>query len=146
MKELVFESGVVTYSINGKFEVSFNPADRDFVERFYDTFDQLGQTQEKYANRPDSGGDVKESFRLAMERDEEMSNTIDALFRAPVCKNVLGDMSPCAFADGFPVWMNLMLSILDEIFENLDDVQKRVDPRIEKYTAKYQKYAVKYHR
>ena len=33
MKELNFESGLVTYSLNGQCEVSFNPTDSNFVER-----------------------------------------------------------------------------------------------------------------
>lgn len=35
MKELNFESGLVTYSLNGKCEVSFNPTDSNFIERLY---------------------------------------------------------------------------------------------------------------
>ena len=36
MKELNFDSGLVTYSLNGKCEVSFNPTDSNFVELFGD--------------------------------------------------------------------------------------------------------------
>ena len=75
-----------------------------------------------------------------------MGKVLDGLFNAPVCETVFGSMSLCAFANGFPVWLNLMLSILDEIEANIGDIQKQADPRIAKYKAKYQKYAAKFHR
>ena len=115
MRELTFDSGVVSYSLNGKCEVSFNPADRAFAERFYNAV-------------------------------EEMQKVLDGLFDAPVCAAVFGDMSLCAFANGFPVWLNLMLAILDEIEANIGDIQKQADPRIAKYKAKYQKYSARYHK
>lgn len=73
-------------------------------------------------------------------------DTEDGLFGAPVCEAVFGSMSLCAFANGFPVWLNLMLSILDEIEANIGDIQKQADPRIAKYKAKYEKYAAKFHK
>ena len=33
MKELNFDTGLVTYDLNGKVEVTFNPSDSNFVER-----------------------------------------------------------------------------------------------------------------
>lgn len=146
MKELVFDSGVGSYSINGKCEVSFNPADHVFAERFYNAFDDMGKLQDEYAKRADALHDPSEAFSLARQRDGEMGKILDSLFNAPVCEAVFGNMSLCAFANGFPVWLNLMLSILDEIEANIDDIQKQADPRIAKYKAKYQKYAAKYHR
>ena len=46
MKELNFESGLVTYSLNGQCEVSFNPTDSNFVERLYSAFEDLDKKQE----------------------------------------------------------------------------------------------------
>lgn len=146
MKELNFDSGLVSYSINGKCEVSFNPADRSFTERFYNTFDELGKIQDNYSKKAEELKEPTEAFALARQRDEEMSNVLDGLFGVPVCAAVFGDMSLCAFANGFPVWLNLMLVILDEIEANIGDIQKQADPRIAKYKAKYQKYAAKYHK
>ena len=48
MKELNFDSGLVTYSLNGKCEVSFNPTDSNFVERLYSAFEDLDKKQESY--------------------------------------------------------------------------------------------------
>jgi len=146
MKELVFDSGVVSYSFNGKCEVSFNPADHAFAERFYNAVDEMGKLQDEYAKKAEARQGPEGAFDLARERDVEMSKVLDGLFNAPVCEAVFGSMSLCAFANGFPVWLNLMLSILDEIEANIGDIQKQADPRIAKYKAKYQKYAAKYHK
>ena len=48
MKELSFDSGLVTYSLNGKCEVSFNPTDSNFVEKLYSAFEELDKKQEGY--------------------------------------------------------------------------------------------------
>ena len=129
MKELSFSSGVVEYQINGGAVVSFNPADREFVERFYSTFEKMGTLQDEYAKKA--------------ETLQEPGKVLDGLFDVPVSEAVFGGMSLCAFADGFPVWMNFMLAVLDEIEANIGDIQRQADPRIAKYKAKYQKYAAK---
>lgn len=144
MKELTFDSGIVEYKINGAAVVAFNPADRAFVERFYNTFDALEKTQDEYSKKAAALEDHRGSFALAHERDDAMTEILDGLFHQPVCQAVFGDMSLCAFANGFPVWLNLMLIILDEIEGNIGDIQKQADPRIAKYKAKYAKYAAKF--
>lgn len=146
MKELNFDSGVVSYSLNGKCEVSFNPADRVFAERLYNTVDEMGKLQDEYAKKAEELQGPEGVFDLARERDVEMGKVLDGLFNAPVCEAVFGSMSLCAFANGFPIWLNLMLSILDEIEANIGDIQKQTDPRIAKYKAKYAKYAAKFHK
>ena len=146
MRELTFDSGVVSYSLNGKCEVSFNPADRVFAERFYNTVDEMGKLQDEYTKKAKALQGPEGVFDLARERDVEMGKVLDELFNAPVCEAVFGSMSLCAFASGFPVWLNLMLSILDEIEVNIGDIQKQADPRIAKYKAKYAKYAARYHK
>lgn len=146
MKELVFDSGVVSYSLSGNCEVSFNPADHAFAERFYSAIDEMWKLQDEYAKKAEALQDPGEAFSLAKERDVEIGKVLDGLFNAPVCAAVFGSMSLCAFANGFPVWLNLMLSILDEIEANIGDIQKQADPRIAKYKAKYQKYTARYHK
>lgn len=146
MKELTFDSGVISYSLNGKCEVSFNPADRSFTERFYNAFDELGAIQDSYTKKGEEIEDPSGAFDLARQRDDAMIKVLDSLFDVPVCAAVFGNMSPCAFASGFPVWLNLMLAILDEIEDNIGDIQKQADPRIAKYKAKYQKYTARLHK
>lgn len=146
MKELSFDSGLSSYSLNGKCEVIFNPTDELFFNRFFDALDSLGGIQEEYGKRPTPGTSA-ERFEAASERDRKMREVIDGLFGAPVCESVFEGVSLCAFSDdGLPVWMNLMFSVLDEILEYMDETEQKINPCISKYTDKYKKYAAKYHK
>lgn len=139
MPELKFETGLVTYSLNGKCEVSFNPTDSAFVERLFNTFDALDKKQEVYKAEIEKTADNKEIFVIARKRDAEMRAMIDDTLNAKVCDALFGEMNVYALADGLPVWCNLMLSIMDEIDTTFAREQKRTNPRIAKYTAKYHK-------
>lgn len=112
MKELSFDSGLVSYSLNGKCEVSFNPADRSFAERFYNAFDEMGKLMESYAKKAEELKDPSGAFALARQRDEEMGKVMDGLFHVPVCAAVFGEMSLCAFANGFPAWLKDRKSVV----------------------------------
>ena len=139
MKELNFESGLVTYSLNGKCEVTFNPTDSNFVERLYSAFEVLDKKQESYKAQIEKMGDKKEIFRFARERDAEMRGIIDDLFDVPDSDALFGGMNVYAIAAGLPVWCNLMLAVMDEIDTTFSREQKATNPRIAKYTAKYKK-------
>lgn len=143
MPELKFETGLVTYSLNGKCEISFNPGDHEFVERFCDSFEKIESIMKEYGEKSESVEPGKEIFDLARKRDSEIQKVIDDLFSVPVCESVFGSMSVCAIADGFPVWLNLMLAITDEIEKNTGEIQRKADPRVEKYTEKYKKYNIR---
>lgn len=139
MKELNFESGLVTYSLNGKCEVSFNPTDSNFVERLYAAFEELDKKQEWYKAQIEKMANKREIFDFARERDTEMRGIIDGVFDAPVSDAVFGGMNVYAVAGGLPVWCNLMLAVMDEIDTTFSREQKLTNPRIAKYTAKYRK-------
>lgn len=140
MKDLNFDSGVVTYSLNGKCEVSFNPTDSNFVERIYTAFNDLDKKQDEYKNRIEKMADKKEIFEFARERDAEMRTIIDGVFETPVCDAVFGGMNIYAMASGLPAWVNLMLAVMDECDTTFARDQKATNPRIAKYTAKWSKY------
>lgn len=140
MKELNFDSGLVSYSLNGKCEVSFNPTDSNFVERLYAAFEELDKKQEGYKAQVEKMADKKEIFEFAKERDAEMRGIIDGVFEVPVSDAVFGGMNVYAIANGLPVWCNLMLAVMDEVDSTFAREQKATNPRIAKYTAKYQKY------
>ena len=46
MNTLNFDTGVVTFLVNDKAEISFNPTDSNFVERLFRTFDDLDKRQD----------------------------------------------------------------------------------------------------
>lgn len=139
MKELNFDSGLVTYSLNGKCEVSFNPTDSNFVERLFKTFDDLDKKQEVYRADVEKASDSREVFEVARKCDAEMRAMVDEAMGTPVCDALFGDMNVYAMADGLPVWANLMLAIMDEIDTSFAKQKKLTDPRVAKYTSKYHK-------
>lgn len=139
MKELNFESGLVTYALNGKCEISFNPTDTNFVERLYTAFETLDKKQEWYKTQVEKIAGKKEIFDFAREQDAEMRRIIDGVFEAPVSDALFGGMNVYAVANGFPVWCNLLLAVMDEIDTAFTREQKLTNPRISKYTGKYNK-------
>ena len=61
MKELNFETGLVTYSLNGgKCQLSFNPTDSNFVEKLFNAFDTLDKKQEAYKAERQQAGDFRD--------------------------------------------------------------------------------------
>ena len=137
-KSLQFNSGLVTYEINGVCKLSFNPTDAAFVERLYKAFDELDKKQEAYRTEI-SGVSKKEVFDIARQRDKEMRDMIDSIFESPVSDPIFGNMNVYAMADGLPVWANLILAIMEEIDTSLTAEQQKSNPRLEKYTSKYKK-------
>lgn len=139
MKELVFDTGLVSFSINGCCEVSFNPTDTVFVKRLFDAFDTLDKKQDAYKAEIEKIADKKQIFEIARHRDEEMREIIDGVFDAPVSDALFGNMNVYALANGLPVWCNLMLAVMDEVDTTFAKEQKFTDARIKKYTEKYHK-------
>lgn len=139
MTELNFETGIVTFTVNGKCDVSFNPTDSAFVERLYAAFEELDRRQDEYKAQVEKAAGKKEIFGLARERDKEIRDIIDGVFGRPVSADVFGGMSTYAIANGFPVWCNFLLAVMDEIDTTFAREQKATNPRIQKYTSKYHK-------
>lgn len=135
-KKLSFSDGLVSYDLNGKFELTFNPTDSAFVERLFNTFDALDKKQEEYRAEVEKA-DRREVFEIARKRDAEMRDMIDSALEAPVCAAVFSSMNVYALADGLPVWANLLLAIMDEIDTSFAREQKQSDIRIRKYSEKY---------
>lgn len=139
MSTLNFETGLVTYEINGKCEVSFNPTDSAFIERLYAAFETLDKKQDAYKAQVEKLANKKEIFGFAKECDAEMRKIIDGVFEKPLCEALFGGMSVYSVASGLPVWCNFLLAIMDEVDTTFTRERKTTDSRIAKYTAKYHK-------
>lgn len=139
MKELNFATGLVAYKVNGKCEISFNPADNAFVGRLFNTFDGLAkrQDQAEVENQEMSGAEL---FAVAEQRDKEMRQAIDDIFGEPVCGKVFGNQDVYALADGLPLWCNFLMAIIDEVDAAVTAQQKQTSPRVQHYMNKYAKY------
>lgn len=137
MTELKFETGLVTFALNGRTEITFNPTDSAFVERLFNAFDTLDKRQEAYKAEVERTADKREIFETARKMDAEMREIIDAALGGGVCAAVFGEMNVYALADGLPVWANLMLAVMDEVDGTFAREQKATNPRVAKYTKKY---------
>lgn len=143
MKELTFETGLMTYSLNGACEVRFNPTDTAFARRLFDAFDALEQRQEGYQQQAAALREPREIFAFARERDQEMRQLLDGLLGAGTSDAIFGEMDLYAMAGGLPVWCNLLLALMDEMDAALAREKKAADPRLKKYLDKYRRQAKK---
>lgn len=141
MAELIFDTGLKTYKVNGGQEISFNPADVSFVKRLYNAFNELSEGQDGVIAPDETDG--KKMFELAEQKDRAMREKIDAIFGEPICDKVFGSMSVYALAGGLPLWCNFLLAVIDEIDAAVSEEQRAANPKIEKYMAKYAKYQKK---
>lgn len=139
MKELNFETGLVTYKVNGSAEISFNPGDVGFVERLFNTFDSLAKRQDS-AEAENNQVEGAALFALAKRRDKEMRAEIDSIFGDAVCDRIFGNVNVFTQADGMPLWCNFLMAVIDEIDASVDGMQQRANDRVKMYTAKYAKY------
>lgn len=139
MKELNFDTGLVTYSLNGQRDITFNPTDSGFAEKLYGAFETLDKRQETYKAEVERTKNSREVFETARKMDGEMREIIDGVFGSGTCAALFGAMNVYAVADGLPVWANLLLAVMDEIDTSFTREQKATNPRLEKYTKRYHK-------
>lgn len=137
MNELRFETGLVTYSLNGAAEVTFNPTDISFISRVFSAFDLLEEKQQEYDSAREKISSNRELFDLSRKMDTEMREVIDNAFGKPVCEDLFGAMNVYAAANGLPVWCNLIFSVIDLFDDAVTRETARTNPRLEKYLKKY---------
>lgn len=135
-KSLKFDTGLVEYDINGVAKVSFNPTDETFVHNLEGTFGRLDGLQGKLSDG--------EGFGSFVGLDKEMREAVDGLLGAGVSDALFPNMNCYAIADGLPVWMNLMLALLDEVSEAYEREFGKTDRRVRAHKAKYDALMAKY--
>ena len=138
MNTLNFETGIVTFSVNDRAEVSFNPTDSYFGYRLFETFEKLDEKQKRYKEELSKLAKNSEIFDLGRRMDNEMREMIDSVFETPVCDAIFGNMNVYAMGGGLPVWSNFILAVIDKIDTTFAREQKATNPKIAKYMAKYQ--------
>lgn len=136
MKELNIITGAQEYRLNDKCTVCFNPSDPAFADKLYTAFDALKKKQEVRDNNVEKMS-AREMFDWLKELDAEMRETIDGVFGKPVCEPLFGNISMYAIADGAPLWMNLMVTIMDEMDESIKREKAFHSEKLAKYTKKY---------
>lgn len=139
MPELKFETGLVSYSLNGAAEVSFNPTDMAFVSRIFKTFDLLEEKQEEYEKSRSDVSSSKDFYEWSSKMDRDMREIIDSAFEKPVCDAAFGSMNVYALASGLPVWCNLVFAVIDQFDASVTAETAKTNPRLNKYLKKYHK-------
>ena len=134
MKELTLNTGEIEYRLNDKCTARFNPTDPAFADRIYSALDELSRKQE--SKNPDNMS-TRETFDYLRKLNAEMRETIDGCFDTPVCEPLFGKMSVYASAEGTPLWMNLMLAIIDEFDDGIKREKAFHSEKLAKYTKKY---------
>lgn len=134
MGALNFQTSRKTYTVNGNCEISFDPADINFVNRFMGLMERMEKQQSEPAK------EVDDVFAEFARRDKEMRAEIDEVFGEPICDKVFGRANVFSPAGGLPLCVNFLLAIVDEI----DVVSEQETKPSEKLTAYIQKYEKKY--
>ena len=140
MKELQFDTGLVTYKVNGTCEITFNPGDIGFVKKLFDLFDRLSSRQDTAEKESEKDVDGRKLFELTEKWDAEMRSDIDQLFGENVSRALFPQVSVLALAGGFPLWANFLVAIIDEIDGNLAQEEQKAGARVDKYMKKYKAY------
>ena len=139
-EELTLDDGLLCLAVNGKAEIIFNPTDFCFIERVFKIFDALDTKQGDMEQRI-KAAQPREIFEIANQADTEMREMLDGLLGAGICAELFGDVNVYAYAEGLPLWCNLLFAVMDRCESELVSQQKQTNPRLAKYTAKYQKKA-----
>lgn len=164
MKELKFDTGLVTYKVNGGAEIRFNPTDTEFTKKVLGIFRDLTDKQEKYREMlgadaetpnvdtaledPEAAKKLNEQADVILtaitQMDQDMREAIDSAFGTKgTADAVFGSASLYAYADGLPLWANFLLAVIDEMPASVEKQASLTDPRLRahvgKYSAKYGK-------
>lgn len=137
MGVLNFQTSRKTYKVNDGCEISFDPADINFVNRLMELLEQM-ENQDTTA--PET---VENVFAEFAKKDKEMRAKIDAVFGEPICDKVFGTTNVYSPAGGLPICMNFLLAVIDEVdiaSETETKPSERVNSYIQKYEKKYRKY------
>lgn len=143
MADLNFNTGLKTYTVNGRGEITFNPADDELARRIYKALDTLQNKSEEYSKAIEQAQNTTKVFDVTSDINKEIRSLIDSVFDQPVSDIVFGNMSANAFSDGEPLWLKFLLMIIDELEGAYAREQKKTKSKIDKYTKKYDQ---KYHR
>lgn len=139
MAEVKFDTNLEEVNINGKVTVWLNLSDFEFAMKVVEVIEQMGEIQEKCSKEVSEQADASKIFAVLREADGKIREKINALFDMEVCAPLYGSMNVMSYADGLPVWCNLMFALYDEMLSRMSEQQKKIAPRIDKYTAKYVK-------
>ena len=136
IKELVIDSGLVTYDIKDKDgrsfgNFSFNPSDLGIVKRHEEVIEAFSKLE-----IPEMSGD---NFAKEIEEfDKFISEKIDYLLGAEVSETFFGIMSPLSPLASGQFFVESVIDAIGQAIQNeTGERVKKVAGRIKKHTSKY---------
>ena len=140
MRELNFNSGIESFSVNGVENVlRFNPTDIELLRKIYVSMKDLEAKQKERNSAQSDIDDIIDTLNKAKRLDTEMRGIIDGVFGDGLCNKIFGDVSLYASADGLPVWQNFILAVIDLFDEATKREAALSNEKIQKYVKKYHK-------
>lgn len=140
MRELNFNSGIESFSVNGvKNALRFNPTDIELLRKIYVSMKDLESKQKERNSAQSDSDDIIDTLNKAKQLDTEMRGIIDGVFGDGLCNKIFGDVSLYASADGLPVWQNFILAVIDLFDEATKREAALSNEKIQKYVKKYHK-------
>lgn len=140
MRELNFNSGIESFSVNGvKNALRFNPTDIELLRKIYVSMKDLEAKQKERNSAQSDSDDIIDTLNKAKQLDTEMRGIIDGVFGDGLCNKIFGDVSLYASADGLPVWQNFILAVIDLFDEATKREAALSNEKIQKYVKKYHK-------
>ena len=114
MRELNFNSGIESFSVNGvENALRFNPTDIELLRKIYVSMKDLEAKQKERNSAQSDSDDIIDTLNKAKQLDTEMRSIIDGVFGDGLCSTIFGDASLYAFADGLPVWPLFILAVIN---------------------------------
>lgn len=138
--ELNFDKGLRPYCVNGEEGVfCINPTDTEFIARLSDAFDGLRALWDSRGDGIENSDDFKSVIDRVEEMDKETRKIIDGLLGEGVSAKVFGAVSTFALSDGFPLWANFLLALMEDCSNAYQRQKALSNPRLEKYLKKYRR-------
>lgn len=142
MGNLSYGAGKREYTLNGGAVIHFDPCDSEFANKIVLAIRNCNEIQKQFPK--EAFEDLEEQLACIQSLNNQIRQELDKAFDEPVAEKACCGSSPCAVADGLPVWMNFLMAVIDEIDANMPEGEKRsrerVQQYVERYNTKYGKY------
>ena len=130
-------TGVQDFNLADRVTVRFNPTDMVFIDRLKTAMDNCVAREEALQDELKGNDDVMVMLKASSAADADLAQYINELFGLDVVTPLCEGVSVRAWADGMPIWANILMAILEVVDASQADQLKASQKRIEKYTKKY---------
>lgn len=140
MAELNFETGLVSFTVNGVRTININPSDVGFLETIYALMGKIEAIDTETSKKREKADDPAKIFDYFRSSDKKMREAVDSVFGEGFSNDVFHDVRLTAMANGLTVLENFLFAVIDQMDESVTENLAKRNDRISKYTKKYEKY------